>query len=215
MGIQAYAYSMNKIVSLFLILCIGCSHAPKQEFDRRIQSLQCEEALQAVPELREAEQVKTNAEWAAKSTVAYSYVGLNYTAQVLWNVSVGALAVVVICAPVIMVVASSVSGKGNGGGYAQCLPIPISDKIWVTGLGKQALHETRDLRCPNVEPLALSLEKVAGCFENRNTPEDRVRAVTTLSNIEDSRHFFSCISPETQKRIVEKHLELQKVTTQN
>lgn len=128
------------------------------------------------------------------------------SAEVIWDLSVGTVAFVALCGPVLLAMAS-----GNKGGptyehqrniFPGCLPAPKDVKnLRAPPLGKRALKYTRDYRCPNVESLALSIEKIAGCYEARSREGDAHKAWSTLKSLEDSKHFYSCISPQTQQRI--------------
>lgn len=196
---------MKKILTAILIFNLSCSHQPQRQFQSHLQGLKCEEAMKAIPELKRSEKAKNSAKWMAASTAAYTYVGANYTAEILWDVSVGTLMAVALCWPAVLAVASSSSSRNIG-----CMPSPVPFKsVASPSLGRNAIKKTQTLRCPNVEPLALSLEKVAHCFESRNTEQDRELAYKTLSNIENSKYFFSCVSPEVSQRISAQRVALE------
>lgn len=195
---------MKKILVAVLVLNLSCSHQPQRQFQSHLQGQKCEEAMQSIPELKRSEKAKNSAAWMASSTAAYTYVGANYTAQILWDLGIGTVMVVALCWPVALAVA------GGNGSHISCIPSPVPFKaVSAPSLGKKAIQKTQEMRCPNVEPLALSLEKVASCFENRNTDQDRKLAHTTLSNIENSKYFFSCVSPEVSRRISAKRVALE------
>lgn len=161
--------------------------------------------MASVPEFQRSDKAAKSAAWMANSTVAYTYVGLNYTAEVLWDVSVGTVAVVALCGPVILAATSS-----HTHGNLQCIPVGMPIKKLVSPpLGRNAWEKTHDMRCPNVEPLVESLEKVARCFEKRNTELDRKLAIATLNNIENSKYFYACVSPSISDRIAAKRVELE------
>jgi hypothetical protein len=196
---------MKKMLIAILIFNLGCSHQSQKQFQSHLHGFKCEEAMQSIPELKRSEKAKKSATWMAKSTAAYTYVGANYTAEVLWDVSVGTLMVVALCWPAVLAAAS---GSGTSIG---CIPSPVPfQALSSPSLGRNAIQKTQEMRCPNVEPLALSLEKVAHCFESRNTQQDRKLAYKTLSNIENSKYFFSCVSPEVSQRISAQRVALEK-----
>lgn len=196
------------ILSLFLF---KCAHNPHHEFNSLLEKKNCEDSFVHIPELQASQRVVKNADWAAKNTLAYTYIGLNYTAEVVWDVSVGAVGVIVLCAPfVALMAASSASGNPSGMIGAPCFPPPEFSKILLSPpLGKKSFLATEALRCPNVEPLVLSLEKVAHCYEDRNGTNDAEKALKTMDSIIYSQHFFSCASLQTQKRIEEKQTLLK------
>jgi hypothetical protein len=194
---------------------VGCHHYQK-EFDSQIHNTDCENALMVVPELQPAQYAVETALWATKNTLAYSYVGANYTAEVVWDVSVGTVGFVALCWPVFLIYPyaanrsnSMVFGSTNQGPVS-CLPSPVSyNSVRSPPLGRNALEKTQEFRCPNVDGFAKSLEKVAQCFEKRNQPGDIQKAVRTLENIEKSKDFFKCLKVETQERITFYKQELQ------
>ncbi len=196
----------------------SCAHAPHATFDSHLQALRCDQAFESVPQLQKIEKTQDSMEWMVKNTAAYSYVGLNYTAEVLWDVSVGVVGFVVLCLP--LQVAATKTGPGNnyplflGGGnpprISNCLPAPGGGAAYFSPpLGRKAYHQTKKFRCPNVTPLAESLEKVALCFEQRKSPEDTKKAMVTLENLAASEDFFSCVDEGVQRRILERHAALK------
>lgn len=198
----------------------SCAHAPQKKFEARLEALQCEEAFQNVPELQKTEETKESATWMLKNSVAYTYVGINYTAEVLWDVSVGTVGFVVLCLPVPVLAglanASLHSGPpyidGRGPTVSGCLaPLGSTKRLMSPPLGRNARKDTEKFRCPDVTPLAISLEKVSRCYENRKAPEDLHKALLTLENISGSEDFFQCVEESVQTRILKRSTELKAI----
>lgn len=181
----------------FLILA-NCSHSQNSFEDKLIHS-QCDEAFLNLPEVQPINKTVETTAWLAKNTAAYTYVGLNYTAEILWDASVGVMGVVVLCMPVMAATAYAARAGGNGYPVVGCLPQPDGYKgLFSPPLGRNAIKDTQDFRCPNVDGLAHSLEKVAVCYKQKG---DKDKARQTYNNIKKSKHFFSCLEPKYQQQI--------------
>lgn len=217
---------MRTLNFILYTLCLtSCVHTPAKNFESQLKAGQCEKAFTAVPELQRIEKTQQTASWLMKNTVAYTYVGLNYTAEVLWDASVGTAGFIALCLPLpIMAVMSDANNHRartplNFDQRVQpiglsCLPEPdgIRNVVLSPPLGRNALSATENFRCPDVTPLALSLEKVGECHEKRNEIGDRDKAFKTYEAIANSSDFFSCVNAETRERI-QKHVERLKVSS--
>lgn len=207
---------MKKYFTSFLcLLLIQCSHSQKQiEFDKSLSEMDCDLALQKTPGTSRSERIVDQSETLAKNILAYTYVAANYTAEVTWDVSAGVVLFTAFCLPeiIVMAAASKSSGLSNQWSHAKCIT-PSKDIDFKTlrapPLGRKSMQNTQKFRCPNLEGLANSLTQVASCYERKGDPSSLQKAITTLENIEQSKHFYSCLAPETQLGIIQKRQQLQ------
>lgn len=189
------------IITLLFSQLAACTHADKK-FDSHISHQECDEALKNLPNEDPLNKTGDQVKYVAGNVASYSATGVGYTTQVLWNITTGTILFVGICAPVILSAASGASVIPHGYPGAPCLPISMKDSgLFAPPLGKKVWKGTSELRCPNLKGVSDSLQKVASCYESKGDMESIKKAVNSLENIEMSKHFFSCLSPEEQTQI--------------
>jgi hypothetical protein len=181
---------INGILILFLVFNQSCSSKSKVDFDKNLQQTQCEEALETVPENQSIYKLNDKIEKTTGTVLSYSFTGAAYTAQVVWDVTVGVAAVTIMCAPTI---ALSMAAKGEAGKLnPYCLSGDLKPLL-SPPLGKNTYKNTESWRCSEVTPVSQSIRKVARCFSNRGTKENFTKALNTLEAVANSGAFYSCL----------------------
>lgn len=172
----------------FFISQVHCAHP--QKFQEHLQTQDCDQALKSVPENQEIYKISQMSEQAGGTLISYSFTGAAYTAQVLWDVSVGLTAAIVLCAPSIAVIMTSKSQPISSA--TMCIPADIKP-ILSPSLGKQAYQKSESLRCPTLKPLSESIRKVAQCYSQKQTKADNEKAIKLLESLKDSKSFYQCL----------------------
>lgn len=175
----------------------SCGH--KQKFDQSLQHNNCETALIEVPENQNLYKVTRVSQQTMGYLVSYSFTGAAYTAQLVWDVTAGVMASIVLCTPSIALQVATKGVETQENEQARygptCLPANIKPLL-APQLGKQAYQSTEELRCPPLKGLSVSLRKVARCFADRKTDDDRVKAISILQSMKESVSFYQCLPGE-------------------
>lgn len=91
---------MTKEMSLLLLSAIlSASCSSNKKLDNYISEHNCEAAFNAIPQVERNQSALGSPLWATKNIIAYTYIGANYTAEVLWDGSVGVASAVILCMP--------------------------------------------------------------------------------------------------------------------
>ena len=182
---------------IVLTLLGGCSSKEKK-FNSELALGRCDEALLKLPQRDPLVKLTSTTENVASTALSYAFVGASYTAEVILDVTGGAVMVVALCAPIF--IASSYSSDAP----YPCLPGRV-DALSSPPLGRQALRATKDMRCPNLKSLSQSVRSVAACFDNKGGSENKAKARQNLEALRGSKDFYECL-PIEEQRLVEKQL---------
>lgn len=194
-----------------LELATGCSHRGK--FEDHLRNKNCEKALLEVPENQSIYQISSKTQQAGGTLISYSFVGAAYTAQILWDVSVGLTSSIVLCAPgIALSMAKSTNSSANFG--PTCFSADIT-KLMSPPLGRRTLDSSANLRCPDLSGLTASLREVAACFAAKGTQSDRGRASKILESLQNSGGFYSCLKAEDRVRVSNELAEYRRLNTQD
>lgn len=203
---------MCKFGILIAVLLGACTHAAK-DFSSSIERRQCHQAREFIPESQPLTQLTDSASFIARNAAAYSYVGLNYGAEVMLDASAAVGMTVALCSPYLLAAALSHSYPHSTGTNSVCLPWPDNTQIWSPPLGRNAMKTTQGLRCPNITDYSRSLELVADCHESFGTQEHLKQALATLDEIQSEKYFIYCTDFSYQQRLAEKREMVQKKLT--
>ncbi|MEY4616983.1 MAG: hypothetical protein RJB66_1943 [Pseudomonadota bacterium] len=195
---------MKKALTLFLVCICSCSH--QQKFDNALIRKDCDQALLEIPENQKFYKVAQVSQQGAGYLVSYSFTGAAYTAQILWDVTAGITASIILCAPAIALqVSVPASERGQGSDQFNygptCFPAEMKPLL-APSLGKRAYDSTESLRCPPLVGISQSLRKVAQCYVSRKKPEDQLRAIAILKSVTESGSFYQCLSFEERESIL-------------
>jgi hypothetical protein len=208
---------MKKSLLVFLIfICSACAHESKK-FEDNLVHQKCDDASRGLPGSAPLERSADEMKYLTKNAAAYSYVGANYAAEVVWDVSTGTVAYVGICGIPTAGIVSTGSVE-----FFYLIPAACAAAEWTRRqiqsgpLGRRALQATQAMRCPsNLTVINDSLQRVASCYENRGDQESLKKAATSLENIEKSKGFFSCLEPEDQMLVRSRREEIERRITSN
>jgi hypothetical protein len=195
---------MGSIIIMILSFTSSCAH--KDKFISDLSSDKCEDALTHIPENQKVYKIQSISQQAAGSLISYSFTGVAYTVQILWNITAGGVAGIFLCAPDIALnLAQTKNSNMSNPSGPTCFPANIRP-ILSPSLGKSAYENTENLRCPPLEGLSQSIRKVAQCFAARKTHADYQKAISILKSVSDSGSFYSCL-PESE---MQSHIEALK-----
>lgn len=210
---------MKHFVLGLIFLHTACTHSV-EKFEAPLAKKDCSLALKNIPELQPLQKTADSAAWATKNLAAYSYVGLNYTAELAWDVSAGTLMFVGLCLPelALMTVATKngagygrFSGVEAGTGFRTALCFPVTEtskKVLAPPLGRRAYESTHSLRCPDVKGLVQSYVKVIACYEETPSKENLSEALLTIDELQSNRGFNSCVEPGQQQGLIERRAQI-------
>lgn len=177
---------MRVYLMAFLVL-LSCSSKEKQ-FNDHLSMGRCDDALIHLPQKDPMVKLANSTEQAAGTVLSYAFVGASYTAEVLWDVAGGTVMFVGLCGvPVALTAFSNGSGQGM-----LCFPGKM-DALGAPPLGRQAIRQSRPLRCPDLKSLSRSMRSVAACYESRGGAEDLAKAEKTLQSLQSAKDFVSCL----------------------
>ena len=165
-------------------------------FKRHIKEKSCDEALDTVPENDPSVRLFKQAENTTRSAISYGYIGVNYSAEILWDTVAGGLTLVVLCSPGLLASATLVTrgeiSRVAGGPY--CLPLNHLNAVLAPPIGRQAIRSSAEWRCPDVSTLIHSLRSVSACFEEWENHASLLRAERSLTVGQESTGFYSCFN---------------------
>ena len=204
---------MMKVLIFIFLLLTACGHT-ESRFEEKLLSQDCDEAAAHLPGSDPLGKTAKGVKYIGKNLAAYSYITASYTTEVLWDVAGGTVLFVGLCGPLIAVQAA---GNFSVGAVAHpsevCLPIPWDKEsrgIFAPPLGRQAIRQTKEFRCPDLSTVSASLQKVASCYESKGDRESLKKAVDSLENIEKSKDFFTCLEPSDQALVISRRETLQR-----
>lgn len=217
--------SMKKFFLIFLCLCF-CTHKPLKPKELMVsEAWDCDNLANHLTEESKAEQALEAMAWLSKNTVAYSYIGLNYSAEIAWDASVGLMHGLVLCGPFLVVSSLSagnmiLSSYGNPQqGHntpAVCLPAPsFSKSLFAPPLGRMARTQTQMFRCPNVERAGQLALVRASCYKQRNLAGDRDKALQVLDAAMGGESSFACFPASMQELLVINYNKILSEQTQD
>lgn len=130
--------------------------------------------------------------------------GLGYSTDMILSFTSGVVAGVAICSPLILLdtVADDIPLLS-----AECVGdvgVAVADAT-NPGLGKVVNKGTQRWRCPDVDPIAEGLIRVADCYQAKGESQ---KSSEQLMRIESSKVFKQCLSPELKDKI--KTLQVQR-----
>lgn len=136
--------------------------------------------------------------------MSYLVTGLGYSTDVAVQFTSGVIAGVGLCSPLL---ALDMMATRNGNHLTSISGECIGEVGVMAGdylnpkLGPAAYKKTKTWRCPNVDPIAFGLVKVADCYQDMG---QRGLARTQLQKITHSEVFQTCLSKGAMKKIEEK-----------
>ncbi len=193
-------------LSLALTL-ISCSSAQKN-FDTHLAAGRCDEALERIPEESSGIKLVSKTKQAAGTALSYSLTGVSYTAELIWDVAGGTITFVALCGPMIALVAAS-GGAGPAviGSMEKLNCLPGNPRALSSPpLGRNMYESTKDLRCPDLAPLARSMRKIASCYKQRGDEASIKKAQATLGALRSSGDFYSCL-PRADQDLINQDIE--------
>lgn len=213
--IRVVLSNMKFFVLIFLGLC-SCSHnsRPTEPFPEQ-EVWDCDTHPHHLIEEANPELSLDIFYWLSKNTVAYSYIGLNYTAEFAWDASVGLMHGLVLCAP-FMLVSSFTAGDMVLNSYgrppesryhtpAVCFPAPsFSKSLFAPPLGRMAHTQTQKLRCPNTEKTGRVALVRASCYAQRKQVGDLEKAIRVL-DVVMTQSDYACFSRSLQELLSAKY----------
>ncbi|MES2855293.1 MAG: hypothetical protein V4692_05495 [Bdellovibrionota bacterium] len=191
---------LTSLIVTSIVFSTACSHQQK-EFESEITAGRCEDALDRIPENDPMIKLANRTEQATGTIVSYAFAGMNYSAEVLWDVAGGTVMFVALCAPTIAALALH---NGPVFGNANCFPGDIG-ALGAPPLGRKSLEDTKHLRCPDLTGLSRSLRRVSTCYASRGGPVNLKKASDNLESLQRSSEFYSCL-PEAEQTLVKNEL---------
>ncbi len=179
-------------VLLFILSCASAKNLGKDH----LTPGSCEAEFTRT-KLPEGQSIWSKLAQAGGTGVSYMVTGLGYSTDMILSFTSGVVAGVAICSPLILLdtVAEDIpilSGEclGDVGVAVASATNP--------GLGKVASKGTERWRCPNVDPVAEGLIRVADCYKSNGEMD---RAQEQLWRIENSAVFKQCLSPKLKDKV--------------
>jgi hypothetical protein len=190
-------------VAATLATTTSCQSTPQQKFEAQLSGGKCEEAYYEMPENSSSVKFVRATQKNTGKILSYTATGAGYAAEVVANVTGGALIFIALCGPILLAAAH------GGGGHIACLPADISG-VKPVKLGQKTYDKTAKWRCPNLTPLTQSIEQVAACYVKKGDTDNLKKAEATLSSLEKSDSYFECLSEAEKSRITEKLFDIRK-----
>lgn len=204
----------RKAKALFAALCTllvlnSCSNAEKR-FQSELSSGRCDEALEQLPSKDPLVKLGSKTEQTAGTMASYVFVGASYTVQVLWDIVGGAVGLVAMCGPTVVVSVAAASAGPDGKMIPiHCLPGDVK-VLMAPPLGKEAHKRTQKMRCPDLVGVSRSIREVATCYQNRGGDDNKAKAKQSLESVKSSKDFYECLPSDEQKAVED---QLQAVTS--
>jgi hypothetical protein len=200
--------SIRSFISILLSLTLVSCQTHKK-FETDLSTGNCDEALTNIPENDSTVRFLSSTKSGAGDVLSYSVAGAGYATQAALTVVGGVVIMVALCAPQMAVAAA-------GGGGVMTTPTCFSaNDIFSAGLkapslGKGAREKTKHWGCPNVIPLAESVQKVSACYLKKAGPENLKKAEGSLKALKNSDAFFECLPAAEQAKVEESLNEIHK-----
>ena len=115
---------------------------PRDRFEKDLGELRCEDALTHLPEHNSSTRLLNGAQVVAGNVASYSATGVAYVADVVVTVAGGAALFVVLCAPLVVLVAASTGSSGGNYTGPPCFPADLS-KLKAPALGSETFEATK------------------------------------------------------------------------
>jgi hypothetical protein len=190
-----------KFLTIIILSLVSCSTIKENpEFIAAIRDGRCEEATKQIPNSGEYKIISTSKSLA---TNAYSYLltGTSYAAEFTLTVSVGVLAGVVLCSPLL---ALELGLKGDGQASGQCVA-GIFDNVYSSrkfNYSKKVYEKTQKFTCPNLDSISERTRLSAQCFIDRNKGQDKENAESLIVSLYKSELFQKCVSEKEKNQIL-------------
>lgn len=197
--------TIRRIETIFIATAVTACSTPKQaQFGEELSAGRCEQAMGVIPEQTTGVRLVSETQRTAGMVSKYAFIGASYTAEVLWDVTSGAVMAVALCGPVVVAIAATTSGPNTS--QLTCLPGKF-DALAAPPLGRKAIKHSAKWDCPpSLSEISASLRRVALCFESRGGSDDLMHARQTLESIKDSKDFYRCM-PESERDNLEQQLD--------
>ncbi len=196
---------LSLVLSSILIatspLLVGCTSPDRtRKFEENLNAKKCDEALYTVPQREPLLSMRTEVEETGGKVLSYTATGAAYTAQVLWDVTAGAVTFVIACGPLLAVaiVSPPLDSSGAGANFNPCVFNPGStwDTLSAPKLGEKTFKKTKKWRCPEYTELSRSIRRVTTCYRDRGDVESLKRAQTTIDSLIKSDNLLKCLPKE-------------------
>lgn len=184
-----------------LIFLVSCSTSKIKE--NHLVGGMCEKKFKET-KLNEGEVIWQNVSEGTGTGMSYLITGLGYSTDIAISFTSGVIAGVGLCSPLIALdMMASKNGTHVNSISGECIGEVgvMAGQHLNPKLGPKAFSGTKRWRCPNVDPIAFGLVKVADCYQNLG---QRELARTQLTKITHSEVFQTCLSKGAMKKIEEK-----------
>lgn len=197
---------MNNFIIFISLLCFIACQSQSPKFNEEIKSQQCEYALENVPENDKTYTYLRTAQVNGGKLLSYSLTGVAYSAEILFDLTIGVVGGVILCSPTILANTQASAGN-NPAGPAYCFPYQ-GQLPWSPPLGRKVRNATKSFECPNLDGLSQNIRSVAKCFADRGDNENRQRALKTMESIENSKDFYKCLSSNERNEFTKQKSDL-------
>ena len=187
------------MLTLSLLFVLSCAH------HRKPLKQGCEAEFYKT-ELSQGEAIWQKVAETGSSGASYLITGLGYSTDVLVSFTGGVVGAVTVCSPLLAVEFYGGRSGNHSDATGYCLGevgSAVVDKI-NPNLGPRARKSTEKWRCPNTDPIAEGLLKVATCYKEKG---EAGLAQEQLKKIKETYLFDACIS-EGVKEKINRSLEL-------
>ncbi len=197
------------LVGILLVTSARCTSTHKT-FDKYIAAGRCNEALERIPEESSGLKLISKTKQAAGTALSYSLTGVSYTAELIWDISGGAITFVALCGPMIALMIATNSSGPQMDGSTPLLCLPGNPRALSSPpLGRNMYDSTLDLRCPDLSPITHSIRKIANCYKQHGDQASLKKAYQSLQALRSSGNFYSCV-PKSDQDLINQEIEAVK-----
>jgi hypothetical protein len=194
---------MKFVLPFVLLLAISCSTATQKIRDNQMVGGVCEQKFKET-KLHKGQYIWQKVGETTTTGMSYLVTGLGYSTDFAVSFTSGVIAGVGLCSPIIALDAlTSQNGTQISNVSGECIGEVgvFAGEYLNPKLGPKAFQGTKSWRCPNVDPVAFGLVKVADCYQDMG---QRALARAQLQKITHSEVFRTCLSKDARKKIEEK-----------
>lgn len=191
---------MNKtilLLFLFSILFPGCQSTTTTVTPQPTNS--CADSLKET--LTEGHDLSHLVEQSSGYAMSYLWTGVNYTAEVTWDVATGTVLFVALCAPLFF--AHQNRSHPMEGSGVRCLSGKVAKHIQSPPLGRKAYQRTKNWRCPPLLKRIQNLEPSYSCYLSSKNPKVREQGRKSFTALAKSPSLRTCVSTVHRDRLTE------------